>query len=72
MGWGKEAQVGGQVVAEGAAAVVSAVSVAAAAASCRWARRAVSRSEAGIEAVRGWLDQSRPLHKETESWLFLP
>ena len=47
---------GGQAAAEGAAAVASAVSVAAAAASYRWAGRTVSRSEAGVEAVRGWLD----------------
>lgn len=39
----------------------------------------MSRSRAGIEVVRGWLvypvkdwGQRRPLHKETESWLFLP
>lgn len=54
MGWGQEAQVGGQAVAEEAVAVVSG---AAAAVSCRRARRAESRMEQG-EVVRGWQDSS--------------
>lgn len=45
-------QVAGQAVAEEAAAVVSVA--AAAAVSCRRARRAESRSGAGIDVVRGW------------------
>lgn len=52
MGWGQEAQVGAQAVAEEA---VSVVSEAAAAVSCRRAGRAESRMEQG-EVVKGWQD----------------
>lgn len=52
MGWGQEAQVGAQAVAEEAVAVVSG---AAAAVSCRRAGRAESRMEQG-EVVKGWQD----------------
>lgn len=74
-GWGQEAQVGGQAVAEEAAAAVSG---AAAAVSCRRARRAESRMEQG-EMVRDWQDSSlrragdRVAHfSRRQSSLFLP